>query len=109
PLAVFRVGSPGVHGHILSSSRRLDSARVHVGALAAVSDSTGGFAVPAPPPGITAIATERAGFESRRDTIVVPDSGGLDVTIRLKAGPPNGGCQAAPSTSQRRRKAWWKW
>jgi len=108
--AVFAVESPGVHGHILSSSRRLDGARVRVGGLVAVSDSVGQFALSPLAAGKTAIATERPGFDPRRDTIIVPDSGGLDVTIRLKAAwSPGVACQIALMTPQRMRKPWWKW
>jgi hypothetical protein len=109
-LTVFGAEWSGIHGRVLSSSTRLAGARIRAAGLVAISDSEGQFALPALPPGKTAIATDRTGFDARRDTIIVPDSGGLDLTIRLDAvWSPGVACANALMTPQPRRKPWWKW
>lgn len=111
PLVVVVIDSPGIRGRVVrrEHAEPLADARARLGNLAATSDTSGRFDFAASPSGVVEISTQRIGYDSRRDSLVVPPSRGLALVIPLNtAWSPYIACEIQVGTPMR-RKPWWKW
>jgi len=61
-------------------------------------------------PGRVELLTRRIGYSDRRDTLTIPDHGGLRLRIELKRQwSPVVDCEIGMTAQVRQRKPWWKW
>lgn len=106
-----RLDRGAIAGSVIQAGTGLpvDGARIAlstVPAVGAITDSVGRFEIRDVAPGRYAVVIRRIGFTTTRDSIVVPEEGGLRIDAELQMAPLDGPCSGFGLV--RVRKPWWK-